>query len=113
MCKWGVCKKIEVTIPEHLSHTGKAFKKIEQIDSCIAEIVDALETKGIMMTGSCCGHGKFNGRISLLDGRELLIIHRKSLDDKHCAYCGALTILNETKDHYLCPNTQCPLKLSI
>ena len=77
MCKWGTYTEVEVTIPAHLSHTGEAHKKICKIDSCIAPIVKALEDGGIMMTASCCGHGKTDGRIDLLDGRTLMIVGGK------------------------------------
>lgn len=73
MCKWGTTKDILVTIPSEYSHTGKSFKKLSKIDSCIADIVEALETKGIVMIASCCGHNKGNGYIDLQDGRSLII----------------------------------------
>ena len=74
MCKWGTYTTVKVTIPTYLSHTGEAFKKTCKIDSCIAPIVKALEEGGIMMTASCCGHGKADGRIDLLDGRTLMVL---------------------------------------
>jgi hypothetical protein len=43
------------------------------IDSCIAPIVAAFQQAGINMRGSCCGHGKAPGHITLADGRELII----------------------------------------
>lgn len=43
------------------------------IDKCIADLVEALQTAGINMRGSCCGHGKGPGYISLEDGRMLSI----------------------------------------
>lgn len=73
MCKWGTDEIVEVTIPADLSHTGKAYKKKVGIDKCIAPIVRALENAGILMRGSCCGHGKRDGDIHLQDGRILII----------------------------------------
>ena len=76
MCKYGTTVNIEVTIPEYIFSSGDikpAHKKICPIDSCIVSIVEALEDHNILMTASCCGHGKMNGRISLQDGRELII----------------------------------------
>lgn len=60
-------------IPADLSHTGKAYWKVAAIDYCIAPIVEALQLRGIDMRGSCCGHGKMDGDISLKDGRVLVI----------------------------------------
>jgi hypothetical protein len=73
MCKYGDTKTVLVTVPNNLSHTGQSFRKMAQIDSCIAPIVEALEAKGVFMRSSCCGHGKREGVIELQDGRMLLI----------------------------------------
>lgn len=43
------------------------------VDSCIANIVHALNAEGIPTIACCCGHGKRPGNIALLDGRELII----------------------------------------
>jgi hypothetical protein len=53
------------------------WKDVE-IDSCIADLVEALQTFGIDMRGSCCGHLKRIGHISLQDGRELLILNKET-----------------------------------
>lgn len=74
MCKWGTYKDVEVFVQPELSHTGKGRWCVKKIDSCIANIVDALQSKGINMTCSCCGHGKSFGEISLQDGRTIIII---------------------------------------
>jgi len=73
MCKWGTWKKVRVKIPADLSSTGKEKWKICKIDSCIADIVEALQSAGIDMRVSCCGHGKDLGDIHLQDGRVLVI----------------------------------------
>lgn len=77
MCKWGTSEDVEVTIQAYLSHTGKTRKAVKKIDKCIAPIVRALENGGIYMLASCCGHGKTNGRIDLVDGRVLIIENRR------------------------------------
>lgn len=64
---------VKVKIPTDLSHTGESYWKDAKIDSCIADIVRALQSAGIDMRGSCCGHGKRPGEILLQDGRVLLI----------------------------------------
>jgi len=42
-------------------------------DKCIADIVTALNQYGLETIGSCCGHGKTTGIISLADGRNLIV----------------------------------------
>ena len=74
MCKWGDTIDLYVTIPAGSSHTGEARKAKKPIDKCIADLVAALEFSGIVMCGSCCGHGKADGEIHLDDGRVLKII---------------------------------------
>jgi hypothetical protein len=73
MCKWGTVKLVRVKVPAELSHTGKDRWAEKGIDACIADIVTALQTAGIDMIGSCCGHGKRPGEILLRDGRILRI----------------------------------------
>ena len=73
MCKWGTTRGVWVKIPADLSCTGFARFKYEQVDFCIASIIQALQQGGIDMRGSCCGHGKADGYIALQDGRELII----------------------------------------
>lgn len=46
---------------------------IINVDRCIYKIVKALNKAGIETVASCCGHGKRNGNIALMDGRELII----------------------------------------
>jgi hypothetical protein len=72
-------KKIRVKISKDLSYTGKTRYKYAKIDSCIADIVVALEKSKIYMRGSCCGHGRTNGEILLEDGRILLIKPKLSI----------------------------------
>lgn len=43
-------------------------------DPCIAPLVRMLNDGGLATVASCCGHGHRPGRISLVDGRELLIV---------------------------------------
>lgn len=77
MCKWGESRRCLVTMPARLSCTGKARKKWVGIDSCISDIVNALNKAGIKTANSCCGHGKRNGEIILHDGRTLVIKEEK------------------------------------
>ena len=49
------------------------------IDKCLAPIVIALNNSGIKTVASCCGHGYIPGRITLRDGRELVV-----MDSKQC-----------------------------
>ena len=66
-------KKVIVTIPGDMSHTGKERLCGKPIDFCLADIVDSLNKGGIKTRGSCCGHGAAKGTIILNDGRQLLI----------------------------------------
>jgi hypothetical protein len=59
------------------SCTGKDRWAYKPIDKCIVSIVSALNDAGIYTTASCCGHGKRDGSILLLDGRELTIRERE------------------------------------
>lgn len=73
MCNWGTYTRVRALIPNNLSHTGQARWDTKPIDSCIADIVDALNKAGIYTSSSCCGHGKTNGEIWLHDGRKLAV----------------------------------------
>jgi hypothetical protein len=73
MCKWGTTTDVMVKIPADLSATGKERWAVKPIDSCIADIVNALQRGGIDMRGSCCGHGKDFGNIILQDGRIISV----------------------------------------
>ncbi len=64
---------LRVLMPAQLSHTGEARWDTKAVDSCIADIMDALNAAGIFTANSCCGHGKSDGGILLHDGRELVI----------------------------------------
>lgn len=57
MCEWGQGVAVDVTIPADLSHTGDCRRKHAVIDRCIAPAVRALDHAGVVMRGSCCGHG--------------------------------------------------------
>ena len=64
---------VRVKIPADLACEGREKWKDVMIDRCIAQIVQALQTGGINMRGSCCGHGERDGEIALQDGRTLVI----------------------------------------
>lgn len=73
MCEWGEEQIVNVKIPADLSYTGYWRWKHVGIDTCIADIVQALQRGGIDMRSSCCGHGKGDGEIILQDRRVLCI----------------------------------------
>jgi hypothetical protein len=73
MCAWGTWQNVRVWIPADLSGTGEARWKDEPIDACIADLVNALQRGVLNLRGSCCGHGRDFGRISLQDGRVLVV----------------------------------------
>jgi len=86
MCKWGTSEVLEITVPAHLSHTGKKRLKKIGVDKCIAPIVRALNDAGITTDASCCGHNNGPGSIVLADGRELLICENISFARKLCLH---------------------------
>ena len=51
--------------------------KVRDIDYCIHHIVAALNAGGVTTLGCCCGHRTRHGRISLEDGRQLLVSARE------------------------------------
>ena len=73
MCDWGDNVNLRVPIPASCSHTGEFRWDSKPIDRCIAAIVVALNNGGLYTGGSCCGHGKGPGCISLHDGTVLTI----------------------------------------
>ena len=73
MCQDRESRRVLVYMPARLSYTGKPRFDFKPIDACIADIVECLNFNGIYTTQSCCGHGKTDGSIMLLDGRELII----------------------------------------
>ena len=80
MCEWGTNVNLIVPIPAHLSYTGKFRWDEKAVDSCIADIVQALNDAGIYTANCCCGHGECDGVITLHDGRGLRLING-SVDD--------------------------------
>lgn len=73
MCAWGTETICRVPVPANLSHTGQFHWAEKGVDSCIADLVNALNAAGIFTAGCCCGHGKRPGDIILHDGRTLII----------------------------------------
>ena len=73
MCEPGNTTLVRVKIAARLSCDGKEKWKECKIDSCIAPIVKALQDAGIDMLGSCCGHGQYQGHITLADGSGIVI----------------------------------------
>ena len=65
------------------------------IDHCIASLVGALNDSGFGTVASCCGHGQWPGRISMDDGRELVIMPNfesaAALDTRYPTICGDIT----------------------
>jgi len=68
-----------VNIPSNLSHTGFPYWTYKPVDECISDIVNALNSSGVLTRSSCCGHGDDLGHIMLQDGRVLGIF--KNYDD--------------------------------
>ncbi|MEW8049266.1 MAG: hypothetical protein AB2809_02720 [Candidatus Thiodiazotropha sp.] len=69
MCEWGIeASQVKLAKPRPDGRTHAP------VDPCIADIVQALNDAGLQTLASCCGHGKVNGRISLEDGRDLVLM---------------------------------------
>lgn len=64
---------MELTVPAHLSSTGADKRREWFVDACIAPLVQALNDGGLPTIASCCGHGHRPGRVSLRDGRDVLV----------------------------------------
>jgi hypothetical protein len=73
ICPCSKTKVVKVIIARDLSYTGRERIKEAQIDKCIAPLVKELQTFGINMRSSCCGHGEIHGHIILSDRTELKI----------------------------------------
>lgn len=73
MCQWGNHKLTMVYLSPDFSCTDKERLALKDIDSCIADIVHALNSAGIKTRTSCCGHHRAPGIIDLEDGRRIII----------------------------------------
>lgn len=95
MCEKGNMVTLNVPIPAELSYTGEFRWNYKPIDSCISDIVNALNNGDVHTAASCCGHGKRAGEIILHDGRRLLIIKqdirrkRNTIKKRVCRFFGA------------------------
>lgn len=69
---------MELPIPASLSHTGREYVKRVDIDGCIADMIKALNDGGCPTVACCCGHGRSTGRITLVDGRRLIVIPKEA-----------------------------------
>lgn len=67
MCNCGSFGEYRKQVPMPIN------RRVCHIDSCISDIVAALNAANLTTVASCCGHGKFDAVISLDDGREINI----------------------------------------
>ncbi|MCE5270784.1 hypothetical protein LLH00_05820 [bacterium] len=72
-----MCKQGEVVVVM-LAHTTSRGTTHVEVDACIAPLVRALNEGNIQTVASCCGHGRIPGNIALEDGRELMIVDRRT-----------------------------------
>ncbi len=72
MCKHGSSILFKLFV-QSASRENLLEQKNVAIDSCILDLIKALNKNNIHTIASCCGHGKVNGNIALRDGRELII----------------------------------------
>ena len=73
MCTSGRTLLVKVWIPSTLTKTGIGYWNRKAIDICIAPLVDYLQSNGINMLSSCCGHRKKDGEIVLEDNSRIVI----------------------------------------
>ena len=73
MCEHGKTVNLQVPIPARLSHTGAACWEWKPIDSCLVDIVRALNAGGMLTASCCCGHGKGPACIELQNGLVLRV----------------------------------------
>lgn len=73
MCEHGKSIDLLVPIPAALSHTGELRWDMKPIDSCLADLVSALNAAGVLTAQCCCGHGRGPACIDLHDGRVLRV----------------------------------------
>lgn len=74
MCKRGDTVEVMV-LKDEPNHWG-----FQDIDRCIAPLVNALNTADIYTASCCCGHGEELGYIWLRDGRVLIVLHDATKD---------------------------------
>lgn len=72
MCEWGTHETVHC--PAGFNAVNPSRTAV-QVDACIADLVRALNEGGVLTLDSCCGHGKGDGLIRLVDGRELVVRH--------------------------------------
>jgi hypothetical protein len=79
MCQHGTTKTLLLPTPDYEDPGGLRYKlRLWPVDSCIADIVQALASAGVVTTGSCCGHSEGCGTILLADGRALVVTTRNA-----------------------------------
>lgn len=73
MCSWNNTAPLHVKAHKNWVRHISDGRKLIEVDSCLADIIYALNEAGIHTEACCCGHGKRPGNIILSDGRELVI----------------------------------------
>lgn len=94
MCEWGIeATQVKLANPRSSGRTHVP------VDPCIAQIVQALNDAGIPTMASCCGHGKNFGRISLADGRDLLIVPFEQAQNLDASKGGEVDLFHLISHH--------------
>jgi hypothetical protein len=92
MCQHGTQRTLLLPTPDYDDSDGLRFRlRLWPVDACIADIVQALNTAGVVTIGSCCGHGSGPGTILLADGRALVITTRDAAIDSTMPHCEPMT----------------------
>jgi len=61
--------QVELETPEFMRALGRVgcltFRETTSVDRCVAPLVQALWERGVITTGSCCGHNQRGGYIGI------------------------------------------------
>ena len=63
------------TVSVRVSNGDARSWHFEDIDRCIAPLIEALNAARIYTASCCCGHGEEHGYIWLRDGRALIVLN--------------------------------------
>jgi hypothetical protein len=74
MCNHNDTVPVKVKILADQAWEGRDTWKVKPIDRCIAGVVEELQSAGVDMRGSCCGHGKTKASIVLANRSEVHFI---------------------------------------
>ena len=73
--QWNILNELQASVPAEMLVMQKNYElMLSGVDEEIRDLVDVLNKNGYKTVASCSGHGKKDGNIALVDGRELIIV---------------------------------------